>query len=210
VAGVGFALGAVIVALLAWLLPPETVPALQRAAATTPVVAIRPVMASASSFDPLTFAVASSLGARLRSSPEVRVTSPDAVAALNDAAASGATIMATLQTDALVELLPVRKLPDGYHANVRLLVAGAMPVTLPPIGPVATLDGLGDALASALATSLRLDPAALHSTSHAAASRGNSEALEHFASRRPVSPSSHRSTPIPTLRPATRGGRSVC
>ncbi len=79
-------------------------------------------MATASSFDPLTFAVASSLGARLRSSPEVRVTSPDAVAALNDAAASGATIMATLQTDALVELLPVRQLPDGYHASVRLLV----------------------------------------------------------------------------------------
>ena len=40
---------------------------------------------------------------------------------LNDAGASSATIMATLQTDALVELLPVRQLPDGYHASVRVL-----------------------------------------------------------------------------------------
>jgi tetratricopeptide (TPR) repeat protein len=180
VAGVGFALGAVLVALLAWLLPRDAAPTM-RPAANTPVVAIRPVMATASSFDPLTFAVASSLGARLRSSPEVRVTSPDAVATLNDVAASGATIMATLQSDALIELLPVRQLPDGYHASVRLLVAGALPVTLPPIGPVATLDGLGDALASALATPLRLNPEALHGTMHAAAARGNREALEHFA-----------------------------
>jgi serine/threonine-protein kinase len=181
VAGVGFALGAVLVALLAWLLPRDAVPALQRATTNTPVVAIRPVMATPSSVDPLTFAVANSLSARLRSSPEVRITSPDAVAALNDGGASGAMIMATLQTDALVELLPVRQLPDGYHASVRLLVAGALPVTLPPIGPVATLDGLGDALASALATPLRLNPEALHATMHASAARGNSEALEHFA-----------------------------
>src|SRR4029450_5129798 len=68
-----------------------------------------------------------------------------------------------------------------YHASVRLLVAGALPVTLPPIGPVPTLDGLGDALASALATPLRMNPEALHGTMHAAAARGNSEALEHYA-----------------------------
>ena len=60
-------------------------------------------------------------------------------------------------------------------------MAGALPVTLPPIGPVPTLDGLGDALASALATPLRMNPEALHGTMHAAAARGNREALEHYA-----------------------------
>ena len=62
--------------------------------------------------------------------------------------------MATLQTDAVVELLPVRKVPNGYHANVRLIMAGVLPVSLPTIGPTATLDSLGDALASALASPL--------------------------------------------------------
>lgn len=180
VALVGFVLGAILVALLAWLVPREAVPALQRATAAKPVVAIRPMIAASSPFDPLTFAVASSLGARLRSSPEVRVTSADAVAALNDDTTPSATIMATLQSDAIVELLPVRQMPNGYQANVRLIMAGVLPVSLPTIGPTATLDSLGDALASALAAPLRLNPEALHGTAHAA-TRGNAEALELFA-----------------------------
>ena len=181
VAGAGFALGAILVALLAWLLPRDAVPALQRATAVKPVVAIRPVLASASPFDPNTFSVASSLGARLRSSPEVRVTSADAVAALNDAITTSTQIMATLQTDAVVELLPVRQLPDGYHATVRLLMAGGLPVTLAAVGPTATLDSLGEALASALAKTLRINPEAMRSRADGAAARGNAEALESFA-----------------------------
>jgi serine/threonine-protein kinase len=181
VASLGFVLGAILVALLAWLLPRDAVPALQRATAVKPVVAIRPLLTEASPFDPLTFSVASSLGARLRSSPEVRVTSAEAVAVLNDAVTTTTSIMATLQTDAVVELLPVRELPDGYHATVRLMMAGALPVTLPSIGPAATLDSLSEALASALAAPLRLNPEALRGTVHAAASRGNPEALENFS-----------------------------
>lgn len=180
VAGVGFVLGAILVASLAWMLPRDGEPALQRATAAKPVVAIRPLMASASVFDPSTFAVASSLGSRLRSSPEVRVTSADAVAALDEAATTSASIMATLQTDALVELLPVRRLEDGYHANVRLLMAGALPVSLPTVGPSDTLDGLGEALAGALASALRLNPESLHGP-RGAAPRANADALEHYA-----------------------------
>jgi tetratricopeptide (TPR) repeat protein len=52
---------------------------------------------------------------------------------------------------------------------------------LEPIGPTADLDGLGDALATALAPHLRLDPEALHVETRAASTRGNDEALEHFA-----------------------------
>ena len=66
--------------------------------------------------------------------------------------------MATLQTDAVIELLPVRQLPDGYHATVRLLAAGALPLTLPSVGPAATLESLGDALASVLATHAAPEP----------------------------------------------------
>lgn len=180
VALAGFALGAVIVALLAWLWPRESVPTLQRATAVKPVVAIRPLTGVSSPFDPLTFAVASSLSARLRSSPEVRVTSPDAVAALNDASTTSASIMATLRSDALVELMPVRRGPEGFQANVRVLMAGVLPVSLPTIGPADSLESLGDALASALASPLRLNPEALHGTAHAS-TRGNAEALELFA-----------------------------
>ncbi len=179
VAGIGFALGALLVALLAWLLPRDAEPLLQRATAARPVVAIRPLVAAAATFDPDTFAVASNLAERLRSSPEVRVTSADAVAALNDAVTTSASIMATLQSDALVELLPVRRMPSGYQANVRLLMAGTLPVSLPTVGPAATLDGLGDALASALASPLRLNPEALHGRAVGAST--NAEALEHFA-----------------------------
>ena len=46
VAFVGFALGALLVALLAWLLPRDAEPALQRATAVKPVVAIRPLLAA--------------------------------------------------------------------------------------------------------------------------------------------------------------------
>jgi serine/threonine-protein kinase len=180
IAAAGFLIGAILVALVAWLLPREAPVGLQRATATTPVVAVRPVTASASTFDPLTYGVAGSLGTRLRSSPEVRVTSPDAVAALNDAATPSAAILALLQADALVEVQPVRKLPDGYRATVRVLMAGMVPVTLPSVGPSATLDSLGDAIASALAPHLRLDPGALHGGAPPAAG-GNAEALEHFA-----------------------------
>ncbi|BCS34001.1 hypothetical protein TBR22_A32300 [Luteitalea sp. TBR-22] len=181
IAAAGFLIGAILVALVAWLLPREPAPALQRATASTPVVAVRPMTVSASSFDPQTFAVATSLASRLRSSPEVRVTSAEAVAALNDAATPSTAILGTLQADALVELLPVRQLPDGYHANVRLLMAGALPVNLPAVGPSATLDSLGDALASALAPHLRLDPEALHGGATPSTVRGNAEALEHYA-----------------------------
>ena len=181
VAGAGFAVGAVLAALLAWLLPRDGAPPLQRLTAVKPVVAIRPMPAASTTFDPLTFAVAASLGSRLRSSPEVRVTSAEAVAALNDVAATSASIMSTLESDAIVELLPVRQLPDGLHASVRLIVPGALPVSLPTIGPTADLDALADSLASALAPHLRIDPEALHSTRHSAAARGNAEALEHFA-----------------------------
>jgi tetratricopeptide (TPR) repeat protein len=52
---------------------------------------------------------------------------------------------------------------------------------LPPVGPAATLESLADALASVLAKPLRLNPEALHGSAHAAASRGNHQALEHFA-----------------------------
>jgi len=181
VAGMGFGLGAIVIAMLLWLLPRDAEPTLQRAAATTPIVAIRPMLAAADRFDPLTFAVASNLGMRLRASPEIRVTSPDAVAALNEITTTSSAIMAILQSDAVIELLPVHESPDGYHAKVRLLMAGAPPLTLPGVGPAATLDSLGDALASALATSLRLNPEALHATTHATASRGNGEALERYA-----------------------------
>ncbi len=181
VAGIGFALGACLVALVAWLLQGEPGVPLQRATAVKPVVAIRPMPAAATTFDPDTFLVASSLGARLSSSPEVRVTSAEAVAAINDVATTSASIMATLQSDAVIELKPVRRLPSGYEANVRLLMAGAMPIALPTVGPAVDLDALGDALASVIAPHLRLNPEALHATRHAAVSRGNPEALEHFA-----------------------------
>ncbi len=181
VAGVGFVLGAILVALLAWLLPREPEVALQRATAVKPVVAIRPMPAAASSFDPETFLLASGLDERLRSSPELRVTSPDAVAAINDAARSSASLMATLQSDAIVELLPVRHDRDGYRANARLLMAGALAVELPTIGPALDIEGLGDALASALAPHLRVNPEALHAVRRSVDVRGNPEALEHYA-----------------------------
>ncbi len=180
VAGVGFALGAVLVALLAWLVPRQPEVALQRPPAVTPVVAIRP-MPAADSFDPATFFVATSLDQRLRASPELRMTSPDAMAAINLGTTSSASIMATLQSDVMVELMPVRRGPDGYHANARVLMAGALPIAVPTVGPTADIESLGDALASALAPVLRVDPEALHTTRHAAAARGNPEALEHFA-----------------------------
>ncbi|MCC6164819.1 MAG: protein kinase [Acidobacteria bacterium] len=180
VAFVGVALGAVLVALLAWLLPREAAPILQRATAVKPIVAVRPFVSAGGAFDPLTFAVASSLGARLSASPEVRVTSADAVAALNDADTASASIMATLQSDALIELLPVRQVSGGYQANARLIMAGALPVSLPTIGPTATLDGLSDALASALAAPLRLNAETLHGASPAS-TRANPEALELYA-----------------------------
>ena len=181
VAGVGFILGAVLVAMLAWLLPREPDVVLQRATGRKPVVAVRPIPTASSVFDPQTFAVAAGLSARLRGSPEVRVTSPDAVAALNDTATSSASIMATLQSDAIVELKPVQRLSDGYHLNARVLMAGALPISLAPIGPTADLTGLGDALASALAPHLRLDPETLHAGAGAASTAGNDEALGHFA-----------------------------
>jgi Tfp pilus assembly protein PilF/predicted Ser/Thr protein kinase len=180
VAFVGFALGAILVALLAWLLPRDAEPALQRATAVKPVVAIRPMTVANSPFDALTFALASSLGSRLGSSPEVRVTSAAAVAALNDDATPSAEIMATLQADAVIELMPVRSTSTGYEANARLIMAGVLPVSLPTIGPSPTLDSLGDALASALASPLRLNPEALHGVADASG-RANAEALELFA-----------------------------
>jgi hypothetical protein len=69
VAGVGFLLGAVLVAMLAWLLPRAPEVTLQRVTGLKPVIAIRPMPAVSSSFDPHTFAVAAGLGARLRGSP---------------------------------------------------------------------------------------------------------------------------------------------
>ncbi|HTV01811.1 MAG TPA: serine/threonine-protein kinase [Luteitalea sp.] len=180
VAGVGFLLGAVLVAMLAWLLPRQPDVALQRTTGLKPIVAIRPMPDVASAFDPQTFAVAASLGHRLRSSPEIRVTSPDAVAALNDTATTSASIMATLQSDAVIELRPIRREADGFHVNARILMAGALPIALPPIGPAANLDGLGDALASALAPHLRLDPEVLHGAGGARVV-GNDEALAHYA-----------------------------
>ncbi|MGI8671086.1 MAG: tetratricopeptide repeat protein, partial [Luteitalea sp.] len=181
VAGGGFAVGGLLVALLLWLMPQATAPpGLQRATASKPVIAIRPLLAQAA-FDPQTFAVASRISGRLRASPELRVTSPDAVAALNDPATASVTIMATLESDALIEVLPVRVQPDGYHASVRLLMSGALPVSLPPVGPFADLSGLADALVAALAPHLRLDPEAWHAQPHHGDARGNPEALEHFA-----------------------------
>ncbi len=180
IAGPGFALGAVLVALLAWLAPRPPEVTLQRAAAVTPVVAIRPAQVSPK-FDPVTFLVASNLDRRLRASSELRVTSPDAVAAINDATRSTASIMAALQTDAVIELMPVQRQQDGYRGNVRVVMAGALPISLPTVGPTIDLDALADALASALAPHLRIDPEALHSPRHAAAARGNPEALELFA-----------------------------
>lgn len=180
VAGAGFAVGAVLVALVAWLFPQSSTP-LQRATTLKPVVGVRPILAPALAFDPATFSVAARLSTLLRGSPELRVTSAEAIASLNDTNVASASIMATLQSDALVEILPVRQQPDGYHASARLLLAGALPVTLAPVGPAADVEDLADALAAALVPHLHIDPKGLTGTAHATATQANAEALEHFA-----------------------------
>lgn len=155
VAGLGFSGGAALVAALATVWPGPTPPPVARRAALAPVVTVRPMVSEAG--DPLTVALASDLAQTLRSSPDLRVTSEEAVGAINQPDESSSELMGMLQADALVEVLPVSRRDDGLYVNVRVLTAGAIAVALPPAGPADDLSQLTAAVLRTLAPRLRLD-----------------------------------------------------
>jgi tetratricopeptide (TPR) repeat protein len=144
--------------------PAGTPPAVvRRATVLAPVVVVRPLVGEPA--DPLTVALAGDLAQALGTSPEVRVTSSHAVDTLNRPGEPSAAIMGALQADVLVEILPVARRADGLHANVRLLVADAALVTLPPQGPAADPAALLDQVLAALGPRLRVDTANLRPVS---------------------------------------------
>lgn len=160
VASFGFAGGAALVAALAalWPAPTAKTPATP-VSVLAPVITVRPMGGSA--VDTLTLALAGDLAQTLRSSPDLRVTSEEAVSALNRPGEQSAGIMGALQTDALIEVLPVSRRTDGLYASARVLVAGAVPVTLAPVGPAGDLSALTSQLLERLAPRLRMDVATL-------------------------------------------------
>lgn len=156
VAAVGFVCGAALVAALASLWPGTTwTPVARHAATVAPVVAVRPLVTDDS--DPLTVALASDIGQMLGTSADLRVTSPEAVEALNRPGERSATMMGALQADALVEVLPVARRPDGLYANTRVLVAGGVAASLPAVGPARDLPSLTEDVVAILAPRLRVD-----------------------------------------------------
>lgn len=156
VAAIGFLCGAALVAALAVLWPGATgTPVARHAATIAPVVAVRPVLGSDS--DPLTIALAGDIAQTLRTSADLRVTSEEAVDALNRPGERSATMMGVLQADALVEVLRVARRPDGLYANTRVLVAGGVAASLPAVGPADDLPGLTEDLVAMLAPRLRVD-----------------------------------------------------
>jgi tetratricopeptide (TPR) repeat protein len=156
VAAAGFAGGALLVAALGALWGTEA--PVTRQAALVPVVTVRPMLADVA--DSLTLALAGDVAQTLRSSPDLRVTSDEAVDALNQAGAPSAVIMGTLQSDAVVEIRPVSRRDGELYANVHVIVAGAVPVILPPAGPAADLSALTSQVVAALAPRLRLEATA--------------------------------------------------
>ena len=155
VAGLGFTGGAALVAGLATVWPGTAESPLSRRATSTPVVTVRPMVGAAA--DPLTNALASDLAQTLRSSPDLRVTSEEAVGSLNHPDQSSQDLMVALQADALVEVRPVSERADGLYVNVRLISAGAISVALPPAGPARDLPQLTEAVLTSLAPRLRLE-----------------------------------------------------
>lgn len=155
VAAAGFAGGALLVAALGALQWMSDAP-VTRQAVLAPVVTVRPMLTELR--DPLTRALAGDVAQTLRTSPDLRVTSEEAVESLNRPEETSAAMMGALQADALVEILPVSRGTDGrLSANVRVIVAGAVPATLPPAGPAADLTDLTSQVIDALAPRLRLD-----------------------------------------------------
>lgn len=155
VAAAGFAGGALLVAALGALQWTSDAP-VTRQAVLAPVVTVRPMLTEVR--DPLTRALAGDVAQTLRTSPDLRVTSEEAVESLNRPDEPSADMMGALQADALVEILPVSRGTDGQlYANVRVIVAGAVPATLPPAGPAADLTDLTSQVIEALAPRLRLD-----------------------------------------------------
>ncbi len=155
VAGLGFIGGAALVAALAAVWPGTGGPPVSRRAVLAPVVTVRPMVDAAA--DPLTVALAGDLAQTLRSSPDLRVTSEEAVGAVNRSDQSSHGLMEALHADALVEVQPVSRQPDGLYVNVRVIAAGAIPVALPPLGPARDLPQLTEAVITSLAPRLRLD-----------------------------------------------------
>lgn len=156
VAALGFVGGAALVAALTTLWPGAGGTVVERrVAAIAPVIGIRPLVGSGG--DPLTLALASDVAETLRSSADLRVTSEEAMQALNRPGEPSAAMMGALQTDALVEILPVSRRPEGLYANVRVVVAGAVPATLAPAGPSPDLPTLTTRVVEALAPRLRVD-----------------------------------------------------
>lgn len=160
VAAVGFAGGALLVAALGALRGTSDSP-VTRQAVLAPVVTVRPMLSETR--DPLTRALAGDVAQTLRTSPDLRVTSEEAVESLNRPGEASAAMMGALQADALVEILPVSRGDDGLYANVRVIVAGAVPATLPPAGPAEDLTSLTAQVIEALAPRLRLDANAFRS-----------------------------------------------
>jgi len=156
VASFGFAGGAALVAALASLWPGMTgAPVTRRATVQAPLVAVRPL--AGDDADALTLALAGDLAQTLRTSADLRVTSEEAIDALNRPSEPSAALMGALQTDALVEVLPVSRRTDGLYANVRLIVAGAVPATLPPVGPANDVSALTGDVVERLAPRLRVE-----------------------------------------------------
>ncbi len=179
VAGFGFAGGAALVGALATLWPGAAAPPVTRRADLAPVVTVRPM--GSDPIDPLTMALAGDLAQTLRTSPDLRVTSEEAVGALNRPAEPSVAMMGTLQADALVEVLPVTRRREGLYANVRLIVAGAMPVTLPPAGPAADLQSLTSEVVDTLAPRLRLDAETFRPLGASARlASASPDALDHY------------------------------
>lgn len=179
VAGLGFAGGAALVAALAILWPGSGNEPVSRRADLAPVVTVRPMGGDPA--DPLTMALAGDLAQTLRSSPDLRVTSEEAVGALNRPGEPSLAMMGTLQADALVEVLPVSQRSEGLYANVRVIVAGAMPVTLPPAGPAADLQSLTTEVLETLAPRLRVDAEAFRPLGVSARlSAATPDALAHY------------------------------
>ncbi len=180
VATVGFLCGAALVAALASLWPGTAwTPVARHAAAVAPVVAVRPL--AGGDGDPLTIALASDIAQMLGTSADLRVTSPEAVEALNRPGERSATMMGALQADALVEVLPVARRPDGLYANTRVLVAGGVAANLPAVGPAASVPDLTEDVVAMLAPRLRVDTQSFRPLAARSRLSGTTpDVMEHF------------------------------
>ena len=225
VAGVGFALGAVLVALLAWMLPRELgadAAARDRhhARGGHPAGDCQPRHRSIRSRSRWRAASARACARR----PKCGSRAPMPLPPSTRTATSSASIMATLQTDAVIELLPGAA-AAGWLPRQRPVAGGwrRAPVAA-AVGPAATLEGLGDALASALAHAAAPESGSVarpgacgrraRQPRGARALRARAAADRHRECRRhrpgmPVVQGLHRCG-SGALPPAMRAGRSAC